>query len=87
MNKDLKNAFLDHDDYNVIIADWSSSAGTSYSTARNNVKQLAKSVAQFIDWMGLDEGRLHVIGYDLGAHIAGIAGKNTINGRIDKITG
>lgn len=87
MNRDLKNAFLDHDDYNVIIADWSSSAGTSYDIARNNVEPLAKSIAQFIDWMGLDEGRLHVIGYDLGAHIAGIAGKNTLNGRIDKITG
>ena len=87
MNRDLKNAFLDHDDYNVIIVDWSSSAGSSYDTARSNVEPLAKSVAQFIDWMGLDEGRLHVIGYDLGAHIAGIAGKNTLNGRIDKITG
>ncbi|CAO1429229.1 unnamed protein product [Diamesa serratosioi] len=87
MNRELKNAFLKHDDYNVIVADWSSSAGISYDTARVNVEPLGKSVAKFVDWMGLDEGRLHVIGYDLGAHIAGFAGKNTINGRIDKITG
>lgn len=40
-----------------------------------------------IDWMKLDKGHLHVVGFDIGAHIAGIAGKHTTNGRIDKITG
>lgn len=86
-NRNLKNALLNHDDYNVVVVDWSTAAGSSYTTARNNINAIGKSVAQFIDWMKLDEGYLHVIGFDLGAHIAGIAGKNTLNGRIDKITG
>ena len=30
---------------------------------------------------------IHLIGYDLGAHVAGIAGKNTIRGRIYRIVG
>lgn len=37
--------------------------------------------------MKLDEGYLHIIGFDLGAHIAGIAGKYVKNGQVDKITG
>jgi len=56
-------------------------------TAAQNVPAIGKSVAEFIDWMKLDEGFLHLIGFDLGAHIAGVAGKNTKLGRIDKITG
>lgn len=48
---------------------------------------IGQSMAKFIDWLKLDEGRLHLIGFDLGAHISGVAGKHTTNGRIDKITG
>ena len=86
-NRDLKNALLTHDDYNVIVGklncisidrwrtarqisvDWSSATGSSYTTARNNVNAVGISVAQFIDWMKLDEGYLHVIGFDLGGLI------------------
>lgn len=91
---------------NFAKVDWSTAAGSSYTAARNNVNGIAKSVADFINWMKLDEGskKLHIIGFDMGglnedflkqklvthkfsAHIAGIAGKNTLNGRVDKITG
>lgn len=48
--------------------DWSSAAGSSYTTARNNVNSIAKSVADFINWMKLDEGskKLHIVGFDMG---------------------
>jgi pancreatic triacylglycerol lipase len=49
------------------------------------VEPIGKSVSQFIDW--LHPKRLHVVGFDLGAHIAGIAGKYTTKERIDRITG
>lgn len=66
MNRDLKNAFLTHDDYNIIVVDWSSAAGSNYNSAKNNVFEIGKSVSQFIDWMKLDSGHLHIIGFDLG---------------------
>jgi hypothetical protein len=37
--------------------------------------------------MNLNYDTLHIIGYDLGAHIAGIAGKYSRNGRISRIIG
>lgn len=47
---------------------------------------MGQSIAKFIDWLRLDEGFIHIVAFDLGAHIAGIAGKYVKNGRIDKIT-
>ncbi|KAL7017367.1 hypothetical protein ACKWTF_010340 [Chironomus riparius] len=86
-NRDLKNALLAHDDYNVIVVDWSTATGSSYDTAAKNAPEIGKSIAQFIDWLKLDEGYIHVIGYDMGAHIAGLAGKNVKTDKLDKITG
>lgn len=71
----------------MLSVDYSSATGPTYTTAVKNVNAIAKSVAQMIDWMKLDKGHLHVVGFDIGAHIAGIAGKHTTNGRLDKITG
>ena len=71
-NRDLKNALLAHDDYNVVVVDWSTATGSSYDTAAKNAPEIGKSVAKFIDWLKLDEGYIHVIGFDMGAHIAGL---------------
>lgn len=46
--------------------DYSTAVGSSYTSAINNVVPIAKSVAQFIDWLKLGKGYLHVIGFDLG---------------------
>jgi pancreatic triacylglycerol lipase len=86
-NKELKNALLSHDDYNVIVVDWSTAAGSSYNVANSKKDAIGQSIAKMIDWMKLDAGYLHLIGFDLGAHIAGMAGKYTTGGRVDKITG
>lgn len=71
----------------MFLVDYSTATGLSYNSAVKNVNAIGQSVAQMIDWLKLDKGHLHVVGFDLGAHIAGIAGKHTKSGRIDKITG
>ncbi|KAG5672354.1 hypothetical protein PVAND_002487 [Polypedilum vanderplanki] len=86
-NKQIKDGLLKHDDYNVIVVDWSTASNKNYTIAKNNAQSIGKSIAQFIDWAKLDKGYLHIIGFDLGAHIAGFAGKQTKLGRVDKITG
>lgn len=101
MNKVLKNSFLEHDDYNVIVVDWSKVGSSTYKAAQQNVVPIAKSVMQFIEWLKLEKGFIHIVGkyltfvslliinlaFDLGCHIAGNAGKYMREGRIDKITG
>lgn len=87
INRDLKNSYLARGDYNVIVTDWSSISSPYYQVARYRVDTTGIAVSRFLDFMNLNFNTLHVIGYDLGAHIAGIAGKNTARARINRIVG
>lgn len=86
-NKDLKNAYLSRGDFNIIVVDWSSIGGIYYQIARYKVNSVGIAVSKFIEWTNINYQTLHVIGYDLGAHISGIAGKNSIRDRINRIIG
>ncbi|XP_017262933.1 lipoprotein lipase [Kryptolebias marmoratus] len=75
---------------NVIVVDWLSSAQNHYVIAAQNTKAVGQEVACFIDWieettnMPLDN--IHLIGYSLGAHVAGFAGSHATN-KVGRITG
>ncbi|KAM9508422.1 endothelial lipase isoform 1-T1 [Guaruba guarouba] len=77
-------------DANVVVVDWLSLAHQLYTDAVNNTQIVGKSIARLLDW--LQENPLfqlenvHLIGYSLGAHVAGFAG-NHVHGRIGRITG
>lgn len=87
MNRDLKNAYLARSDFNVIVTDWSSASSSFYQNARYRVGPTGIAVSRFVEWMGLTYNTLHLIGYDLGANVAGIAGKNSVRGRVQRIVG
>ncbi|KAJ8929992.1 hypothetical protein NQ314_017268, partial [Rhamnusium bicolor] len=79
--------------YNLILLDWSE-LGTFpwYGTAVMNVKYVGLRLKQFIEvFNDSDEipiGNLHIVGFSLGCHIAGIAGKLIRKDlRIPRITG
>ncbi|KAH8257830.1 hypothetical protein KR038_001726 [Drosophila bunnanda] len=90
MNKDIRNAFLSHGDYNIIIVDWARARSVDYATSVMAVGSTGKKVAKMINFLkdnyGMDLGNLYVIGHSLGAHVAGYAGKNT-NGQVHTIVG
>nr|AKG97518.1 lipoprotein lipase [Larimichthys crocea] len=75
---------------NVIVVDWLNSAQNHYVVAAQNTKVVGQEIARFIDWieettnMPLDN--LHLIGYSLGAHVAGFAGSHATN-KVGRITG
>ncbi|KAG5672355.1 hypothetical protein PVAND_002488 [Polypedilum vanderplanki] len=87
MNIILTKSYLTRGDFNVIVVDWSTVASPIYQYARLKVNMIGMAVSKYITWLNPNYNTLHVIGYDLGAHIAGIAGKNTVNGRIGRIIG
>jgi pancreatic triacylglycerol lipase len=87
INRDLKNSYLVRNDFNVIVVDWSLVSSPYYQYARYRVDPTGIAIARFIDWMNINLSTLHVLGYDLGAHIAGIAGKNIPRGQIGRIIG
>lgn len=85
INRDIKNVYLAINDYNVIITDWSPSSSSYYQYARYKVGTTGIAVSKFLEFLNVNYETLQLVGYDLGAHVAGIAGKNTVRGRISRI--
>uniref|UniRef100_A0A8D0E5T2 Lipoprotein lipase n=1 Tax=Salvator merianae TaxID=96440 RepID=A0A8D0E5T2_SALMN len=77
-------------DSNVIVVDWLARASLHYPLSAAHTKSVGEDVATFVDWLeeqfsySLD--KVHLLGYSLGAHAAGIAGSLT-NKKINRITG
>uniref|UniRef100_F5GTG0 Pancreatic lipase-like protein n=1 Tax=Epiphyas postvittana TaxID=65032 RepID=F5GTG0_EPIPO len=73
----------------VIVVDWSAVAASSYDHARALVPQVAQDLSNFIALMEagqrLNRNLLHLIGFDLGAHVVGNASRNAVS-RAMKIT-
>ncbi|XP_036409849.1 lipoprotein lipase-like [Megalops cyprinoides] len=77
-------------DANVIVVDWLNVAQDLYINAAQNTKFVGKEIAYFIDWMeetsNFSIANLHLIGYSLGAHVAGFAGSQA-SSKVGRITG
>ncbi|KAM8961871.1 endothelial lipase [Pelodytes ibericus] len=77
-------------DANIIVVDWIFLAHQLYPDAVNHTKMVGKDIALLMDWLqekaNLSLANVHLIGYSLGAHVAGYAG-NYVNGTIGRITG
>nr|ABC48945.1 yolk protein 3 [Glossina morsitans morsitans] len=79
-NRDVKNAYLSHGDYNVIICDWSNhAANINYFHVVHLIETFGTKVAEFThklhEKVGIDYDDIYLIGHSLGAQIAGAAGK------------
>ncbi|XP_035698636.1 uncharacterized protein LOC118431502 [Branchiostoma floridae] len=71
---------IQKDDVNYIIVDWSKGVQyPDYAAAASNIRvvgaQLAKLITFMVDQTGVSLDQFHLIGYSLGAHLAGEAGK------------
>lgn len=91
VNTMIRDAYLQNNDLNVIVVDWGLGAFTEYMMACSNIFGVGLVVADFIDFLVVDGGMLHqdltIVGHSLGAHVAGIAGRNIQNGRAKTIVG
>nr|XP_033771618.1 lipoprotein lipase isoform X1 [Geotrypetes seraphini] len=77
-------------DSNVVVVDWLSRAHQHYLVSAEYTQLVGKDVATFIDWLeeelNYPVDKMHLLGYSLGAHAAGIAGSLTKK-KINRITG
>lgn len=83
------SVFLEDDDCNVIVVNWDQLANRNYLTAKNGVPAVGKHVGQFINWlvsMGASYDDIHLVGFSLGGHLMGNAGRET-GSRVKRITG
>ncbi|XP_037971985.2 pancreatic triacylglycerol lipase [Plutella xylostella] len=89
-NPTVRKAFLDQKDVNVITVDWRRLARSGYVTAASGVPAVGEAVGHFVNWLhtafGLRYENVHLIGFSLGAHLVGNAGRAT-GGRVARVTG
>lgn len=79
-------------DFNVFFIDWSEGSRTiNYFAAAGRVPTVGQFTASYLDFLHehglLNFSRVAVIGFSLGAHIAGTVGKRVTRGRIQYIVG
>ncbi|XP_013142800.1 PREDICTED: pancreatic lipase-related protein 2-like [Papilio polytes] len=90
LNPTVKNAYLQNFDVNVIVVDWSTVARLDYKLSVTNVPGVGTAVGDLIslllDANRVDLRRIHIVGFNLGAHVAGFAGRR-LQGRVARITG
>ncbi|XP_049868449.1 lipase member I-like [Pectinophora gossypiella] len=90
LNPVVKDSFISSEDVTVIVVDWSTYAGQSYSNAVNAVPSVGVAIADMIrllvTYNRISLDRLHLVGFDLGAHVVGFTGRS-LNGQVARITG
>lgn len=87
-----RDQFLATGDHNVIVVDWSAGSNTFlYATARNRVGVTGGTISIFIDDLHrnglINIENIIVVGFNLGAHVAGNLGKQVTRGRVGAIFG
>nr|CAD7417057.1 unnamed protein product [Timema poppensis] len=76
-------------DVNIIVVDWQRPANQGYAQSMTNTRGVGVFVANHINWLvsrGLNLNNINIVGFSLGAHVAGIAGHN-VHGTVGRITG
>jgi predicted alpha/beta-fold hydrolase len=87
------SAYLHASDLNVVVVNWRKLArGPHYEMAARNTKEVGLIVADFLDSLiqetaGAALRDLHIVGFSLGAQVAGIAGRQLKAGKLPRITG
>lgn len=67
--------------------DYSKSVKGGYHFAQFTAYAVGSVVGKFIDSLKTDNSKIHIIGYDLGAHIAAFGSRTSSRGIVGKITG
>ncbi|XP_072938240.1 pancreatic lipase-related protein 2-like [Epargyreus clarus] len=81
LNTMITSAFLDTFDVNVIVVDWRALASANYITAATGVPSVGQFIGNFVVWLintaGGNWNNVHFVGFSLGAHAVGVAGRVT----------
>ncbi|XP_013136832.1 PREDICTED: pancreatic triacylglycerol lipase-like [Papilio polytes] len=91
-NPQIRPAYLECCDYNVITVDYHPVAlEPCYVQAAANTELVGMCAAQLIDEMvsnhSIELSKIHVIGFSLGAHVAGFIGRYIKSGKLERISG
>ncbi|XP_068156847.1 phospholipase A1-like [Drosophila tropicalis] len=84
-------AWLGRGNFNVIAVDWPRARYVEYCASYFAVRGVGESIGRMVNLLTRSKlntlSNIHLIGYSIGAHIAGYAGKYVGEGKIKSITG
>ncbi|OAD55345.1 Hepatic triacylglycerol lipase [Eufriesea mexicana] len=88
----IRDVYLKRGEYNLILVNWAKLAGLPwYVTAVRNTRIVGPRVARLVNWLDAQGAvslpNLHVIGFSLGAEVAGFMGKALAPRKVGRITG
>lgn len=86
------SALFKHGKYNIISVDYEPLAKRPcYVEATVNIRLVAECTAQMLDHIvkskGIPLAKVHIIGFSLGAHVAGMVSNHLKSGKLPRITG
>ncbi|KAH8257957.1 hypothetical protein KR038_003397, partial [Drosophila bunnanda] len=91
VNTRIADAWFQYGDYNMIAVDWSRGRSLEYATSVAGASGAGKKVAALVDFLvtgyGMSLESLEIVGFSLGAHVAGYTGKQLTTGKAGKIVG
>lgn len=83
---EMRSALMQVQDCNVVCVDWSpGSTIPNYVRAAANTRLVGRQLAKLVRSLDVPLHKLHLIGFSLGAHVAGFAGAEL--GNVSRITG
>lgn len=83
---EMRSALMTVHDCNIVCVDWGpGSAVPNYVRAAANTRLVGRQLAKLIRSLDVPLERVHLIGFSLGAHVAGFAGAEL--GNVSRITG
>ncbi|KAI5639764.1 lipase domain-containing protein [Phthorimaea operculella] len=83
INRQITAALLETSDVNIIVVDWQALADSNYVTAVLGTPSVGQFLGNFLVWLvnstGSNWNNVHLVGYSLGAHVVGNAGRTAGN--------
>ncbi|EDX14612.1 GD18106 [Drosophila simulans] len=91
VNTRIADAWFQYGDYNMIAVDWLRGRSLEYATSVAGAPGAGKKIAALVDFLvegyGMSLDTLEIVGFSLGAHVAGHTAKQVNSGKVGKIVG
>ncbi|ALC45600.1 CG6296, partial [Drosophila busckii] len=91
VNTGVRDAWFLQGDYNMIAVDWARGRSLEYASSVAGVPATGKKIATLIDFLvngySMSLKTLEIVGFSLGAHVAGHSAKQVSSGVVQKVVG
>lgn len=91
VNTKVRDAWFLYGDYNMIAVDWARGRSLDYASSVAAVSATGAKIANLVEFLvqvyGMSLRTLEIVGFSLGAHVAGLAAKQVTISKVQKVVG